>query len=946
MASTTAPVPPQLVLDIISRPVPLRSADLFSPTTSTAVPKNAATSGDAAATSSSAPSSAVGQHHNYTLPQLRALHRSLQGAAAERGARLRERVGAGYRELLGTASEIVTMRDDADAVVEVLAGLGARCSAGAVARKCSALEGVELGPKLQGVTGAVDATGGETVRVGEDMERTLSREGRARMLAAAEGVVQRLLSGRSGGAMPLVLTAGDGKATLGRGDRLVVAAKVIVLCRLLVKGFEMEEKDSDGARARGRLSPVKLEQARKTLQHLQQRLLHGIQKVLARLPQASSKSEKKSSVGSVNARPTSPRDDILKALTAFALATSSGARDSLRHFLRVRGEAMALALEGDESDGGGQPERVSEESLLRCLSLYTGTLLDVQAITPHRLAEALAASKRRPLLTDETLRGIEALRLDVYERWCGDEVRFYTPFLRHDDLTAGGGPQQSQAREMLATWSKRGGEAVLRGLAAHVERLVDLSAIADLRARAFRHWIRFGAHVRSGMGIDAPGMLDELRQVVQQHMLRVVEVKVTKLRILGSEVESTLQSWREGVTDAQTSLWDVAQADADLARPGAGPGGGSGATYFIQRLSARLAGRTDAVARALACYATWYRVVDEVADVLARLRRQRWDDAATEDDGNDDGYDDYVALVEDEETATARQTLLGQSDPDALAERLEETLTRAFDALDKQLKQLWQKHGGRSDDAEDAGHSRGPVAAYLLRIVRDVRARLPPPVPSVRTTFGLALVPSLHETLAETTVSSVARDLKALADSTASRKTLWEGADPPLPTQPSPAAFVLLRAVSVAMADAGSDLWSAAAVRVLKRKLGERLCEVWTDAVKARLEEAEASVKEGSPVTERKQEGAEDEGKAEESGKTEVAGAETQRKDLFTQWAFDVCVLRLYLIPDASTSEDGYKELEETIVKHTGLGPDERKRLGKAAQEYFKRTSLLFGLLV
>ncbi|CRK41996.1 hypothetical protein BN1708_016903, partial [Verticillium longisporum] len=107
--------------------------------------------------------------------------------------------------------------------------------------------------------------------------------------------------------------------------------------------------------------------------------------------------------------------------------------------------------------------------------LYVRTLLDVQALVPFKLSDALANLKKRPLLQGDVLRNLEALRLDVYERWCGDDILTFTPFVRHDDLD---GPQ---ARSMLTSWAERGGDVLVAGLRSTMERMTEFKAVIDLR---------------------------------------------------------------------------------------------------------------------------------------------------------------------------------------------------------------------------------------------------------------------------------------------------------------------------------------------------------------------------------------------------------------------------------------------------------------------------------
>ncbi|KAK1637350.1 hypothetical protein BDP81DRAFT_427295 [Colletotrichum phormii] len=608
---------------------------------------------------------------------------------------------------------------------------------------------------------------------------------------------------------------------------------------------------------------------------------------------------------------------------------------------------MALAFDVEDN----KERQRSTADVLKSLTLYTKTLLDVQALVPFKLSDALSNLKKSPLLADATLKTLECLRLDVYERWCGEEIQFFTPFVRHDDLD---GPQ---ARDMLFSWAKRGGEVLVDGLKKTMERMTEFKAITELRTSVLQLWIREGGKAR---GFDPSEMLDELRGAVNGHMLRVVETKVNKLHLVGSEVSATLESWQDGVTDEGVDLWNVRGFDIDLIH---------GADHFLQELVARLHGRNDAVSKAVSGFQSWRHIIDEVGEVVEQLKRQRWDNDIDE--------------IEDEETIEARQQLLSREDPRTLHEKLDATLVKAFVDLDGKLTGLWR--------SKEGAQNGGRVAMYLLRILRDVREGLPK-LDAVKR-FGLEVVPSLHERLATTVAAQPLEVFKgrALTQKTVVGRPLWEGS-PELPTQPSPRVFQFLRDVSTEMGDAGMDLWSAVAVGVIKRHLGTQLGEMWLEAMEAHLAEdvtGDASdakpddvVKDSAeengddkeaetPDTE-KQEDAIDEEKGddadtedkeekeEEASKPEIEttepaakatakvddGLAQQRRDLLIQWLYDVSFLRCYLDAPTASQNNELASLEDTIFEHTGLeGDGARQRIGKSSQEYHKKTSLLFGLL-
>lgn len=767
----------------------------------------------------------------HTLPQIRAIHKSIHVSVEDKARRLRTQVGSSYRELLGTADAIVQMRADNERIQELLGGIGSRCGRAVVESKATGLAGFARGDGKDGVREAA----------------------RVRLLDACSLVVGRLL--RAGGGVSEGVT---------RGERLVLAAKVLVLSRLLLKSLGDELSDPDLGRD--------VEAAKKSLGTLRRRLLRHVEKALAAVTEDGD------------------REHVVTALCAYSLATSSGARDVLRHFMHVRGEAMALALEADHDDRARRTEDVTLS-----LRLYTRSLLDVQAIVPARLSQAMTLLKSRPLLADPALRQLHGLRLDVFERWCGDEIQHFTPFIRHDDLDG------KLAREMLAGWAKRGGEILLEGLGKTLAQMTEFKSIMDLRNSALQMWIRDGGRAR---GLDPTEMQDELREVINARMLAVLQSKVDKLHLVGSEMEATLEAWTEGTTDRNRRLWDDDSYEEALSQ---------GAAPFVEEVVTRLYGRNDAVSKASHCYRSWFQVIDDVEGVISSLTKQRWD--------ND--FDE----VEDEETIEARQQALSRDDPEMLQAKLDEALDKSFEDLEEQVRSLWDKH------------SHGPrgsaVAMYLVRVLRDMRAQLPER-PSTAG-FGLAMVPDLHRTIAEAVSRDPLQEFAGtgLGDRALVGRMLWEG-DPPLPTQPSPGVFGLLRGMSAAMGGAGVDLWTPAAVNVMKQTLDGELAASWGDAL-AKLESEAANEAPGDgddEVDGRKEKDAEPLGKASGDPKTRA-------RDLRVQWVFDTTYLGCCL----GEGREGMRGVAEALRQGAELDEGSRERIAASAEVFWRRTSLLFGLL-
>ncbi|KAI0180325.1 hypothetical protein GGR52DRAFT_238613 [Hypoxylon sp. FL1284] len=782
----------------------------------------------------------------HTLPQIRAVHKSLHAQMDEKSARLRTQVGNSYRELLGTADAIVRMRADMLAAQDVLARMGGACGRAVVGAKVASLAGFRAS--------ADDA----------DADPRLARVARARLLSACALAAGRLL--RSGGPAE------------GRGDRLVLAAKVLVLKRLLVSSFGPVDALDGEVRAA-------VEGARKSLNSLRRRLLRAVEKTLEKVGEEAD------------------RNDILKALTAYSLASSSGAKDVLRHFLSVRAEAMTYEFDIEEHE----KER-DAENVLKGLDLYTKTLLDVQAIVPSKLSDALSQLKKQHLLADESLQGLEGLRLDIYEKWCGDEIQYFTPFIRHDDLDG------KQAREMLSSWAQKGGETLLQGLRRTLEHISEFKTIVGLRTSVLQRWINDGGKAK---GFDPSTMLNGLRDAIDERLLQILETRVAKLKLVGSEVAATVEAWQPGTSDQHRGLWNEEIVDMEAS---------GGANQITHEIISRLYGRNDAVARVVTSYESWHHLIGSVGDLIDQLKRQRWDDGVEE--------------IEDEDVIAERQKLLSKDDPEVLQKKLDETTQEAFDDLDRHVTSTWKA----ASDSTDNGH----ISMYILRVLRDIRSRLPN-LNGVKS-FGLESVPSLHEKLA---IHVSTRPLEDFASSALTRRrvvgrALWEG-EPALPTQPSTGAFKLLRDLVMSMGDAGLDLWTPAAVKTLKQSFGKQLVEVWRKELISEAVDDQHTNGDGEKTSEEKPSTPENGSAAEASNGTPPVEHTTQSKsekdkDIFIQWLYDIYLLQQCL-GDEVSSEESFVAFVEGAFEKTGLENGAKDRLAKASQEYWKRTSLLFELL-
>lgn len=802
--------------------------------------------------------SSASEAFQHPLPVVRQFRKDLQAALDEKNGRLRMLVGGSYRQLLGTAEMIVQMRADIEAVEVKLGRVAEGCARSMIAKRVSGL-------------GKLGTTSGR-----EDLEWVA----KMKVLSGSVMVVGWLLSGK--GASKQDSLPGQSKA-----KGLVAAAKVLVLARLLMKSLkEMAKNGECGVDGVAKL----VEETRKKLGGLRRRLLRSVDSVLEKID--------------------CEKDNLAQALCAYSLATSSGANDALRHFLQVRGEAMVLAFE----EGEGQLTKEQREAnMLQALGLYTGTLLNVQALAPKRLSDALLSLKAKPLLEDDTLQKLESLRLDVSMTWFGDEILYFTPYIRHDDLSV------ALVTETLKSWAKRASTVLLQGFKEILEQMTDFITLVELRTKVFEKWICEGGKAK---GFDSSVILYGLREVVNSCMVDILERQISKLQLVGTEIEATITSWESSLNDQQRSLWAEELLDIDLQ---------GGASLFKQEVTSHVYGRDSTVSRAVNCYKTWRHQIDELLTAIEQLRGQKWDED--------------LESLEDDDILERRKELLSKDDPEMLQIHLDTSLQKSCQDLHQKVASLLSAH--MKDEYI------GGIAIYVLRVLRDIRAELPKC--SDLTSFGLSLIPTLHSVLASTTtavpisifITSVSDQKKLVG------RALWEGT-PELPVQPSPSTFKLLYGITSSMVSAGNDLWSPTAVKVLRRHSCHKISQEWIDALEQIALEDEPHVN-GAADKMGQSTGNESETSDETQSKTEACIGvppntnADKRRDILIQALFDICVLQhsLFLSTDG---EDDHKDSNLSNLLHflrerLDLLESSEKRLKQGAKEYWKRTSLLFGLL-
>ena len=671
---------------------------------------------------------------------------------------------------------------------------------------------------------------------------------------------------------------------LKNGSSVLLAAKVLVISRLLHTKLSQLPNP-----------PLYLETLRTRLGSLRRRLLGRIDRRFKTLELSA--------------------EAQVEAMCAFSLATSSSPKDVLRHYHHIRLEAISGKVEQGAS---------GHENMLLALGIYVRTLRDTRGVVPGQLAYALERLKSVSLFKSKEVYSLMELNLDIHARWIGDDIKTFTPYIRHDDLS------KAEVEISLKQWARRAFSAFLDGLRNRILDIQDPLVLLQLRKEVLELWL---SNRQNSMGIDSTETLDGLRDVFNSQATRIIESRASILADIGLTVEQILRNWHSGTSALTPSLWELSMSSMDMANVG---------KAFKENLMTRAIGKNEPLGTVSQRYTAFLEGTEAVEEMIRNIRQTKWVDEADDVDDEEDPLDN-------------KQVLLSEDDPGYLQEKLNNALHKAYADLQGVLIGLHP----RNDDA-----SCGQQSSFLIRIWREVRQRLPKGFQS--SDLGLISIPTLQRMVIDEAIRTpLERCTKRIAR-TRLRKSLrerllWEG-DPELPVLPSAWTYQFLLDIVSSMGYYGSDLWTAQATNGLKRSLIPSIESVLRWPQEAEMNghangkdgDAETRVPENEDlVNGEKDEQGEQEAKisnTEEangaSANGEPADHKKEPKDDKIQGLFDI----LYLIDATAVKEldrtdNALISLQGSLTADLALDAQSVERMKTNAQEYWKRTSMLFALL-
>ncbi|KAK5719029.1 hypothetical protein LTR17_015454 [Elasticomyces elasticus] len=642
------------------------------------------------------------------------------------------------------------------------------------------------------------------------------------------------------------------------GDALTVA-KLLVLSRLLHKSVG----DS------GEASSV-IENHGRKLTSLRRKLLAFIERSMQ--------------------KPVTDKTSVARTLCAYALITSSSAKDVLKHFLQVRLQLIEAKAESH-----------TESAVLQMLDLYRQTLDDARSLFPKLFAESLSHLGKSPLLQDAQLRSLSQLSLEVYGVWIAPDVQSFTPWVRHEQLLS------SEVHEGLNAWSRHVEHRLLEAVTVYLRTETDAHAVVSARKGIVSRYLSLLSASSNNAKSKA---VEQLRSVFLDKLKSLAEDCARE----GSFELDDLYAVRTTTPSCvSTNIWQLASKDFD---------GSRGALHLRQAVLQGRHGRDEGVRMLCGKLDSWIERLHAFSDITQRMWSTKWDDA----DFNFDDLEDGDALLE----------CLAKEDPETLRSTLRKATSDAVRQIDASVQRAFESGGDEK---------------LLLRLLRELDRRKRTLTETIGVTDDIEvifadLVPSLHRQLAENVATRVFEQTSdTLIKHTVVPVSLWDGS-PALPIQPSPSTYKLLTMLQRIMSDAGTDLWSPAAVTALKSSLEQKLVHQLNIRSWIESEKASSTTNGDTNIDETPNS---DMSEHAGAGKSAVVNGESKpsnaRRNQQIQQLFDVLYLQRVMHHSNQADGAGLQNVADELAESVKLDKASSERLRKSANEYWKRTHLLFGLL-
>ncbi|KAL8993189.1 MAG: hypothetical protein Q9169_006533 [Polycauliona sp. 2 TL-2023] len=474
---------------------------------------------------------------------------------------------------------------------------------------------------------------------------------------------------------------------------------------------------------------------------------------------------------------------LVEAMCAFSLATSSSSTDVLRHFLYIRQSAVSELGQTTKDD----------KRIPRSLQLIVKTLRDCQLILPEQLAQALDTLKTTPLLHGSDIQKLQELNLELHQKWLGDDINSFTPYLRHDDL------QKTEADRLSGEWANTAFASFLETLREMIGKVEDPTTIIQLRQELLALWL---SNKRRSMGAGAFDVLNGIRDAFNKRFQVIIHQHTAKLKGVSSLVYALLEDWDGSLPDRCPPMWDSDIVIQDT---------GSGGKALKVELDRRAHGRNGPMVMMSADYMEWLESIESLDSLMTELQAKKWTDELDDMDEDDLTFEDL-------------HSMLSEDDPRLLHKTFEDDLEDSF----HKFREAINSHAKDLESNDDSATISAQKSAFLLRVWRDIAGHLPTAYRDVEP--EPPFVPLLQAQLSRTVMQDPVlhcekRISKSLQYKQLQARILWEG-DPQLPILPSPWVFRLLYETVRSMRSYGADIWTPQATAALKQHTRDALAPI------------------------------------------------------------------------------------------------------------------------
>lgn len=568
---------------------------------------------------------------------------------------------------------------------------------------------------------------------------------------------------------------------------------------------------------------------------------------------------------------------MVDTLCAYALITSSAPKDVLRYFLQVRFEQLE-----------SKAEAPVEQGLLEMLELYSQTLLDTREVFPRRFAESLSQLSKIALVRDRDVRAVSELSLEIYEQWISEDVRNFYPWVRHDQVST------AEVGDAMTSWAKQAQACLLQGLSDFLKGQEDAHAVLATRKKMLSKYLSLSTKLRNDSHVQA---VNDIRAAFLEK-LENLATQAAQLPDIGLDAQRS-----KGEAKA-SGMWELSSEEMDL---------NGGAVYFRQEVIRRQHGRNSATQHVAGILDQWIGRRNHLDEAIASMRSTKWDD-------------DLDLDLEDLPEGESLQVILSKQDPAQLESRLRRETTTS-------MQHAYRKVEGSSEAVDDP--------TLVVRVVREVDQRRRALNERLEEAESVRADGNFLAAMHRQQAMSISEDpIKRYATALQSRPrtpvALWDGS-PPLPIQPSPTTFRFLKGLHRKMSGADNDLWSPAAVQVLKTVLSDKLSDqVGLDVIDSpKAKDLTNGHTDASP----------DDAEAKENSSDGENATVDMRRDRLVQCMFDFLYLQCVFATGGGGKAGKLDRLTEAMKERAELDATAQERLRKSANDYWKRTYLLFGLL-